>query len=117
MTLGALRVPDGEIVPLMQASQFQSAAVIPRQNAVLAIVPAADKSFKLVRVSWGGVAEDLMNIPGTDAGPVRVGPAGNLVTLRYVGPDDSVVEVLRLGEELTSLQKIERCPAADPVVR
>ena len=117
MTLGALRVPDGEMVPLMQAPQFQSAAAIPRQNAVLAIVPAADQGFKLVRVSWGGVVEDLMDIPGTDAGPVRVGPAGGLVTLGYVGPDDSVVEALRLGEELSPLLKIERCPGADPIVR
>jgi len=117
MTLGALRVPDGEIVPLMQAAQFQSAAAIPRQNAMLVVVPAEDKNFKLVRVGWSGVVEDLMNIPGTDAGPVLVGPAGNLATLRYVGPEDAVVEVLRLGEEITSLLKIERCPGASPVAR
>lgn len=117
MTLGALHVPDGEIVPLMQAPQFQSAAAIPRQNAALAVVPTTDKRFKLVRVSWGGLVEDLMSIPGSDAGPVRVGPAGNLVTLRYVGPEDFVVEILRLGEEITSLLKIERCPGGSPVVR
>jgi len=117
VTLGALRVPgDAEIVPLMQASSIISAAAVVGQNAILAIATGANTPLALTRVTWGGSVAELMPVPGEDSGFVTVGPASRLVTLGYVGPEDSVVEVLQMGETLTPLTKLDACPVAWPIV-
>ncbi|MCD6361678.1 MAG: hypothetical protein J7M38_12560 [Armatimonadetes bacterium] len=115
--LSALRVPNGEPVKLVEAPDVLSASALRRQQAVLAILKGEDGRLALKRVSWGGVVEDLMPVPGKDDATVSAAPTGDLATLSYVGPEDVVIEVLRLGDELMRLFKLKDCVDAEPVMR
>ncbi len=118
VALWSLRpTPGGQPLELLRARDVLSVAEVPGNLSALAVIQDQDRKLKLVQVSWGGGSKELMPVPGTDLGVVAVGPAPWLVTLSYVGPEDRVVEVLRLGEELMPLMKLSDCPVALPVMR
>jgi len=118
VTLASLRLRgDGEVLELLQARDVLSAADVPGMLAALCVTKGEGGRLKLVQASWGGTVKELRPVPGRDAAQVAVGPKGWLTTLRYVGPDHTVVEVLRLGEELTSIMKLEDYGTVEPIVR
>lgn len=118
VTLWSMRpTGGGETLELLQARKVLSVSDVPGNLSALAVIQNQDGKLKLVQVNWGGGVTELMDVPGDDSGSVVVGPVGWIATLSYVGPEDTVVEVLRLGEQLMPLMKLPDCVMAVPVAR
>lgn len=118
VALGSLRLRgDGEVTELLRAGHVLSASDVPGNLSALCVIEDQEGALKLVQATWGGMVKELMAVPGKDAASVMVSPVGWIATLSYVGPEDTVVEVLRLGEELMPLMKLPDCALAVPVVR
>ena len=116
--LGAIHVPGGDLVTLLQAPQVVSAAALPGQHAVLAVVSDNDGALKLVRATWGGAVEELMPIvAGGEVLELLAGPAGGLVTLGYIVGDQVKTDVLAVDETATKLMTLDECLLAAPIGR
>ena len=113
-TLASFIPGMGEIAALTSAPQVQSVAAPVGQNWIVGIVSGGGQP-ELQTITWGGVAERVAVVGGTDWVRVAISPVGRTAVVEYMLEDVTRVDVLDLTGDQTTMQTLEDATGATPV--